>query len=239
VDGRTVATQPARRNPCTQDRTQARVTLDKGIHEIVIAFDTDAGKAEGICFSLEYIGAGAPVFPIECAPESESVPVDASTTVVVRKNLCAWNSGGEQVDHQTVIIQYEDGTTADFTLDCFSGEGRTLKITGSEGAVYATPSSVKRVTYHPPHVEEFGPDRLPAHEGPHGGGDAALILDWLDAVTSGTPTSSATPHESAEAVALCMGAEVSMLQGRIVEMAALRRERPGQEALLVTTPPAS
>ncbi len=232
LDGRSVATQSERRNPCTHDRTQARVNLSQGTHEIVIAFDTDHGNAEGICFSLEYAGEGEPVFPLECALDSDAVAVDEDTTVTVRKNLCAWNSGSEQVDHQTVIIQYEDGTTADFTLDCFSGEGRTLKITGSDGVVYATPASVKLVTYHPQRVEEFGPDRLPAHEGPHGGGDAALILDWLDAVTSGKPTTSATPHESAEAVALCVGAEVSMLQHRIVNMADLRKERPGQEVLL-------
>jgi len=63
VDGRTVAMQPKRQNPGSQDRTQARVQLAKGRHEIMIAFDTDEGYGQGICFSFEYAGKGNPVFP--------------------------------------------------------------------------------------------------------------------------------------------------------------------------------
>lgn len=63
VDGRTVATQPKRQNPCLHDRTQARVKLTKGRHKIMIALDTDEGYGWGICFSFEYAGKGKPVFP--------------------------------------------------------------------------------------------------------------------------------------------------------------------------------
>ena len=64
MDGRPVATQPKRQNPCSMDRTQARVKLAKGRHEIMIAFDTDEGYGWGICFSFEYKGKGKPVFPL-------------------------------------------------------------------------------------------------------------------------------------------------------------------------------
>jgi hypothetical protein len=131
-----------------------------------------------------------------------------------------------------MIIQYEDGTTADFTLKCFGDNRRPLQITGSHGTVYATPTDVELVVYHPARVETFGPDRLPVQPGSHGGGDDALIRDWIEAVVSGGRTSSATVHESAEAVAVCIGAELAMMHHKIIEMADLRRQRPGPEALL-------
>jgi predicted dehydrogenase len=177
----------------------------------------------------------------EACPESKTCPfynaeswgtpyvVDKDTVAVGQGNLCAWNSGAEQVDHQTMIIQYEDGTTADFTLKCFGDNRRPLQITGSLGTVYATPERVELVVYHPARVEKFD---LPLQEGSHGGGDFALTRDWINAVLSGGKTGSATVHESAEAVAVCIAAELSMMHHKIIEMADLRSRRPGPEVLL-------
>jgi predicted dehydrogenase len=177
----------------------------------------------------------------ESCPQSKTCPffgkefagkpyvVDKDTMAVGQGDLCAWNSGAEQVDHQTLIIQYEDGTTADFTLKCFGDDRRPLQITGSLGTVYATPESVELVLYHPARVEKFD---LPLPSGSHGGGDYALIRDWIEAVISGGKTNSATVHESAEAVAVCIGAELAMMHHQIVEMADLRQQQPGPEVLL-------
>jgi predicted dehydrogenase len=164
--------------------------------------------------------------------QDQIVSVDKDTMAVGQGNMCAWNSGAEQVDHQTLIIQYEDGTTVDFTLKCFGDSRRPLQITGSLGTVYADPENVEVVLYHPAKVEKFGPDQLPNLNGSHGGGDLALVKDWVNAVISNGKTSSATVHESAEAVAVCVGAEIAMMEHRIVEIDQLRKERPGPEALL-------
>jgi len=48
VDGSCVLTEPETRNPADPDRTQIEIPLDQGEHEIVIAFDTAAGKGWGI-----------------------------------------------------------------------------------------------------------------------------------------------------------------------------------------------
>ena len=48
VDGSIVLTEPETRNPACPDRTQIEIPLDRGEHEIVIAFDTAAGKGWGI-----------------------------------------------------------------------------------------------------------------------------------------------------------------------------------------------
>ena len=63
VNGKAVATQPERQNPCSRERTRARVKLNRGRHEIMIAFDADEGNGWGISFSFENAGKGKPVFP--------------------------------------------------------------------------------------------------------------------------------------------------------------------------------
>lgn len=179
-----------------------------------------------------------PDLPESCSdacPEAAACPffgMEEGGDGVARGKLCAWNSGGEQVDHQTIIIQYENGTTVDFTLNCFGDIRRPLQITGSHGTLYATPDDVRLVLFHPSSVEEFGPDQLGAQRRAHGGPDAALVQDWIRAVSSGCETASATVHESAEAVAVCVGAELAMMRHTIIEMADLRQQRPGPEVLL-------
>jgi hypothetical protein len=53
VDGREVLCEPTRVNPATRTRSQARVRMERGTHEVVIAFDTDQGNGWGIYFCWE------------------------------------------------------------------------------------------------------------------------------------------------------------------------------------------
>ncbi len=230
-------------------RTNTAFLLAKCSHDIdIINWMMSGVRAKSVaCFGGADYFKPRPDLPELCSdacPQSKTCPfynveswgtpyvVDKDTVAIGQGNLCAWNSGAEQVDHQTLIIQYEDGTTADFTLKCFGDNRRPLQITGSLGTVYATPEDVELVLYHPAHTEKFGRDQLPVQPGPHGGGDYALLRDWIDAVISGGKTSSATVHESAEAVAVCIAAELAMMHHKIIEMADLRKQQPGPEALL-------
>jgi hypothetical protein len=68
VDGKIVATESRRQNPCPYTRTVATVALKKGLHEIMVALDTDRGRGWGIVFSFEVPPAERragrkPVFP--------------------------------------------------------------------------------------------------------------------------------------------------------------------------------
>jgi hypothetical protein len=64
VDGRDVLTVPERINPSPVFRSKAKVRLEKGDHEIVIALDTDGGKGWGICSFFESLAkTGRHVFP--------------------------------------------------------------------------------------------------------------------------------------------------------------------------------
>lgn len=54
VDGREVICEPTRINPAPRTRSQAHVRLDRGTHEVVIAFDTDQGNGWGVYFCWEH-----------------------------------------------------------------------------------------------------------------------------------------------------------------------------------------
>ena len=153
----------------------------------------------------------------------KSFKVDDDTLAVVDEKRCAWNSGSDQIDHQTLIMQYEDGTTVDFTLRCFGGGGRPMQITGSEGTIF-NHKQVQLTKYHPLVEQTFAPaDLPPAYEGPHGGGDWGLIKDWIEAVSTGSKPKSATVHEAAEAIVLCEAADLAMLENRLVDVEELRK----------------
>jgi len=151
--------------------------------------------------------------------KSSAVMVDDDTIALGDNSLCAWNSGAEQIDHQTMIIQYEDGTTVDFTLKCFGDDARPLQITGSLGTLYVEWGKVCLVTYHPQKEEII---MTPSLGGSHGGGDASLLLDWADAVCNGTTPHSASVYESAEAVFVCVAADKAMLDHSIIELDSIR-----------------
>jgi hypothetical protein len=55
---------PERINPSPVFRSKAKVRLEKGDHEIVIALDTDGGKGWGFCSFFESLTkTGRHVFP--------------------------------------------------------------------------------------------------------------------------------------------------------------------------------
>jgi len=68
LDGRPVLVNPDTRNPAVPDRARVDVALDKGEHEIVIAFDTAAGRGWGIFSSwvippAQRVATGEQLFP--------------------------------------------------------------------------------------------------------------------------------------------------------------------------------
>jgi len=53
VDGKAVVCEPKRVNPATPTRSKAEVALSQGVHEIMVAMDTDEGMGWGFYFSFE------------------------------------------------------------------------------------------------------------------------------------------------------------------------------------------
>ena len=65
VDGTPVLAVPEAKNPAVPGRSKIVVTLAKGMHEIVVAFDLNAGNGWGIFFAWGKVMQGKVKFPAE------------------------------------------------------------------------------------------------------------------------------------------------------------------------------
>jgi len=116
----------------------------------------------------------------------KSVVFDLSSVDKVRENMgssrygrCVFNCDNNVVDHQSTIIEFDDGVTATFTLSAFTAKvNRTLKVTCERGEIRAAEK---------PYVVEFtdfltGETKninLDITEGGHGGGDKGFITEFM------------------------------------------------------------
>ena len=119
---------------------------------------------------------------------------------------CVWTCDNEVVDHQSVVIEFEDGVTA--TLNMIGGSSkpsRSLHLIGTRGEIQGCIEDSRFVIRHI--------DPRPGHEyseevvdlsvlgdttgafGRHGGGDRRLIADFLRVVRGEAPSLSSTSIE--------------------------------------------
>ncbi len=143
---------------------------------------------------------------------------------------CVWKCDNDVVDHQSVAIEFEDGSTA--TLNMIGGcsrPSRSLHLIGTRGEIQGCLEDSRFVIRHvdprPGHeyAEEIvdlsvGGDMTGAFGG-HGGGDLRLVWDFLRELR-GEPTSiSSTRIEdsiSGHLIGFC--ADRSMEEHRVVEI---------------------
>ena len=119
---------------------------------------------------------------------------------------CAWKTDMNVVDHQSVLIEFEDGCTA--TLNMIGGcakPGRTIHLIGTRGEIAGCLEDNK-FTIH-------GIDTRPGHEfsseivdltqdrdtSGHGGGDDRLVADFLAYLNGRAPSLSTTCLEDSVA----------------------------------------
>ena len=97
--------------------------------------------------------------------------------------LCVFHANNDVVDHQVVNMEFADGITASFTMNCFNKGGRYIRIFGTKGELYANMSD-KEITvytfadkqYHSVPVTEAEESIL----GGHGGGDLGIVRELYE-----------------------------------------------------------
>lgn len=119
---------------------------------------------------------------------------------------CVWKTEMDVVDHQSVLIEFEDGCTA--TLNMIGGcskPSRSIHLVGTRGEIQGClEDSMFTVRSIDPRAgHEFSEeivdlkvtgDMTGAHGG-HGGGDGRLVADFLDYVSGKQPSLSTTSIE--------------------------------------------
>lgn len=143
---------------------------------------------------------------------------------------CAWKCDNTVVDHQSVLVGFEDGSTA--THNMVGGTSRPIRsihLLGTTGEIQGVFEDSRYVVRHI--------DTRPGHEwsekvydlnasgdmhgafGGHGGADLRLVADFLH-VMRGEPHSISTTdiHDSVHGHQIGFCADRAMEQGRVVEI---------------------
>ncbi len=141
---------------------------------------------------------------------------------------CVYFSDNDVVDHQVVIIEFENDTTATFTMHGHSHtEGRTIRIDGTKGTLIGEFLTIgERLTFydHLSESEEVIIDRkmqLDAASG-HGGGDPELINSFIKSLRLGIEEPLTSAKASLESHLMAFAAEEARLTNKVINMEEFR-----------------
>ncbi|MFF9410372.1 Gfo/Idh/MocA family protein [Streptomyces anandii] len=103
---------------------------------------------------------------------------------------CVYACDNDVVDHQVVTMEFDDGATCSFTMSAFTPmEHRRTQLLGTHGFLDGNGTTIRLVDFRTG-AEEVIDTRATvgasAADG-HGGGDEALVDDFLRAVATGDP----------------------------------------------------
>ncbi len=143
---------------------------------------------------------------------------------------CVWTCDNDVVDHQSVVINFADGSTA--TLNMIGGSAkpqRAIHLIGTKGEIEGRFEDSKFVIRHidPRPGHEYSEETIDLNVegdmtgafGGHGGGDLRLVRDFLQILRGETPSISSTPIEdSVNGHRIGFSADHSMEESRVIEI---------------------
>lgn len=110
---------------------------------------------------------------------------------------CVWKCDNDVVDHQTVIVEFEDGSTASHNMTGGTSRPcRSMHLIGTKGEIQGVMEEGKFVVRHPDARAggEFTEElvTLDVAEDMHGGGDMRLVEDFVRVLRGELPSISTT-----------------------------------------------
>ncbi len=137
---------------------------------------------------------------------------------------CVYACDNDVMDHQSVVIEFEDGTTA--THDMVTGTpkpGRSIHIWGTEGEIEGFMEDGVFTVRHadPRKGHEYSEEVVDVQVsgGMHGGGDMRLAEDFVRVVRGEEPSISSTDvTDSIYGHLIAFAADEAMMQRRVVEI---------------------
>jgi predicted dehydrogenase len=142
---------------------------------------------------------------------------------------CVYACDNDVVDHQTVNIEFADGTVAVFTMSAFNKGGRGIQIMGTKGEIFANmqDKSIRvfdfatRAYTNEPIVSPVADESI---IGGHGGGDDGIIRGFCDLVGGGVRSVSVCDGRvSAQNHIAVFAAEAARHSGTVVELSAYEK----------------
>ena len=139
---------------------------------------------------------------------------------------CVYHCDNDVVDHQTVNMELEDGTTVVLTMN---GQGdeecRTMRWDGTKATLYGKFSALgNEITIH--HHLSGKIEKVPVYardSSGHGGGDFGIVRSFINAVQGKPDDSVTTARESLESHLLAFAAEEARLNHSMIYMPDYRK----------------
>lgn len=158
------------------------------------------------------------------------VPEGKTLDDVLREELrtgrfgrCVYHCDNNVVDHQTVMMELEDLTTINLSMDIFTqDDGRNTDIMLTEGEIKCSEDRVVVRHFRSGETETYDYSKIMAQPH-HGGADLALVADFIHAIRDRHIKLPTLISDAIESHAVCFAAERSRAEGRTVEMKELRQ----------------
>ncbi len=135
---------------------------------------------------------------------------------------CVYRADNDVVDHQVVLLHYARGLTASLTMQGASPvEGRTLRIDGMRATLFGNEARTQLEVHdhRTGSVETLHP-ALPKDGRGHGGGDAGVMHDFIQALQAGERHVLTSAADSLASHLLAFAAEEARISQHVLEMSA-------------------
>ncbi|MDD5697308.1 MAG: Gfo/Idh/MocA family oxidoreductase [Victivallaceae bacterium] len=134
---------------------------------------------------------------------------------------CVWRAGNDVVDHQVVMMEYENGTTATCTLSGFSAtNGRRTRVHGTEGELLFDEEAGKiKIWNFNSSISEVIDIKPPDSYHPE---DKDIVIDWFSAIAAPQKPPAGIGVDTREVLrshAIVFAAELSRKEERTIEIA--------------------
>lgn len=152
-------------------------------------------------------------------------PTDADVERALRETQygkCVYRCNNNVVDHQIVNMEFEGGTTVNFTMSAFNKGGRRIYVMGTKGTIEGNMSDnfltiydfATRSAKQVPFTDVLTDEHI---TGGHGGGDSGVIRELLH-ICETEPMPVGDCFHSVESHIVTFAAEHSRLTGTVVDV---------------------
>lgn len=165
-------------------------------------------------------------WPYDVASPEPSIPARLEALETGPYGRCVYHTDNNVVDHQTVSMALEDGTTVTLVMNGHGDEEcRTMRYDGTRAtlhgkfAVHGT-SELSIHDHLTGKVEHINVDT--GDTSGHGGGDSGIMRSFINTLNGQPDEHSTTARQSLESHLLAFAAEEARLSNRTIDMEAFR-----------------
>ena len=136
---------------------------------------------------------------------------------------CVYHCDNDQPDHFVMSMEFEGNVTVNFSIEAFTSySGRRTRIMGTRGDIVGDMEHFTLTDFATGEkmVYDANAEDAENYKGAgHGGGDAGMIRDWIEAVRRQDASVMSTPlDDSLESHIMAFAAEQSRKSGQVVEL---------------------